>query len=337
LREAVRRVHDAFGQPAVIEAFCGDREFNVSILQDGDSLRLMPVAEIEFRNFGADRPRIIGYEAKWNPATFEYQHTTRVLPARLSEAEAGRIGTCAREAWQALGCRDYARVDIRMDEAGALYVIEVNPNPDIAPDAGFVKALEAGGVTYAGFIECLLCNAASRLGPGTGAAPSASAVAHATGHVIRRSEPADRDRVLDLTQRTGFFRPDEIEIAREVLDEALRDGPGGHYQSFVIDVEGAVAGWVCCGPTPCTVGTWDIYWIAVDPAYQKRSLGRALLHHAETCIRERGGLLAVLETSGRDDYLPTRGFYLKCGYDEAALIRDYYSAGDAMVIYTKRL
>jgi ribosomal protein S18 acetylase RimI-like enzyme len=85
------------------------------------------------------------------------------------------------------------------------------------------------------------------------------------------------------------------------------------------------------------VGTWDIYWIAVDPEYQKRSLGRALLDHVETIIRERGGRMSVLETSGRAEYLPTRGFYLKCGYTEAAVIRDYYGTGDSMVLYTKRL
>lgn len=335
LKDAVKRVHEAFGQPAVVEAFCGTREFNMSILQEGDRLRLMPVAEIEFRQFGADRPRIVSYEAKWNPSTFEYKHTTRVLPAHLPEADAERLGACAREAWQALGCRDYARVDIRMDDAGALTVIEVNPNPDIAPDAGFAKALEAGGVTYPEFVEILLRNAFARLGPG--AVPAAAPRAHAGGHVIRRSEAPDRDPVLALTQKTGFFRPDEVEIAREVLDDALRDGPGGHYQSFVIEVDGTVAGWVCCGPTPCTLGTWDIYWIAVDPAFQKRSLGRALLHHAEACIRERGGRMAVLETSGREDYLPTRGFYLKCGYEESAVIRDYYSPGDSMVLYVKRM
>lgn len=335
LRAAVQRVHDTFRQPAVIEAFCGTREFNVSILEDAGQLRVMPVAEIEFRNFGPGRPRIVGYEAKWNPEAFEYQNTTRVLPALLSEADAGRIGACAREAWQALGCRDYARVDLRMEESGALAVIEVNPNPDISPDAGFAKALEAGGVTFSAFVETVLRNASARLGGGADPAPAAASPGHTPGHVIRRNEPADRERILALTRKTGFFRPDEIEIAREVLDEALREGPGGHYQSFVIEVDGTVAGWVCCGPTPCTVGTWDIYWIAVDPAYQKRSLGRALLHHVEACIRERGGRMAVLETSGREDYLPTRGFYLKCGYAEAAVIRDYYAPGDSMVLYIK--
>jgi D-alanine-D-alanine ligase-like ATP-grasp enzyme/ribosomal protein S18 acetylase RimI-like enzyme len=335
LREAVRRVHDVFRQPAVIEAFCGTREFNVSLLQDGDRLRVMPVAEIEFRQFGADRPRIVSYEAKWNPDAFEFKHTVRVLPACLTQAEADRIGACAREAWQALGCRDYARVDLRMDEAGALTVIEVNPNPDIAPDAGFAKALEAGGVSYAAFVETVLRNAFARLGPGAVPAPASQPATRAAS--IRRSGVEDREAVLALVRKTGFFRPDEVEVAREVLDDALRDGPGGHYQSFVIEADGTVAGWVCCGPTPCTVGTWDIYWIAVDPAFQKRSLGRALLNQAEACIRERGGKLAVLETSGRDDYLPTRGFYLKCGYAEAAVIRDYYGPGDAMVIFTRQL
>ncbi len=337
LQKAVRRIHDQFHQPAVVEAFCGTREFNVSLLQVGDEVRCMPVAEIEFKGFGPDRPRIVGYEAKWHPDSFEYKHTLRVLPACVSEAERARLCACSQEAWQALGCRDYARVDLRMDASGALTVIEVNPNPDISPDAGFAKALEAGGLSFPEFVETILRNAQIRLGLGPERVAVPVGRVGRGGHNIRRSEPADRDRILGFTQKTGFFRPDEVEIAREVLDDALRAGPGGHYQSFVIEVEGLVAGWICCGPTPCTVGTWDVYWIVVDPDFQKRSLGRALLDHAEACIRERGGRISVLETSGRADYLPTRGFYLKCGYHESAVIRDYYGPDDSMVIYTKRL
>jgi D-alanine-D-alanine ligase len=335
LVDAVKRVHDGFRQAAVVEAFCGDREFNVSLVQEGDSVRCMPVAEIEFRGYGTDRPRIVSYQAKWHPDSFEYQHTVRVLPAKLPEETTARICRCAQEAWKALGCRDYARVDLRMDGQGNLTVIEVNPNPDISPDAGFIMAVKAGGLSYADFIDLMLRNAAGRLGGGLEIHAPPPKASH--GHTIRNSEARDRDLILDFTKRTGFFRPDEVEIAREVLDDALRDGPGGHYQSFVIEVEGRTAGWICCGPTPCTVGTWDIYWIVVDPVYQKRSLGRALLHHAEARIRERGGQLAVLETSGKPDYLPTRGFYLKCGYEEAAVIRDYYGPDDALVIFTKKM
>ncbi len=338
LAEAVRRVHERFGQPAVVEQFFGVREFNLSILQDGKSVRVMPAAEIEFEAFEPERPRIVSYEAKWRPDSFEYTHTKRVLPAPLTDAEAARLAACAREAWDALGCRDYARVDMRMDEPGALAVIEVNPNPDIAPDAGFPKALEAGGVSYADFVAILLRNALGRLGQGSDrpAAPAPSAPG-APAPVIRPSDAHDRDRILGFTQRTGFFRPDELEIAREVLDDAICEGPGGHYQSFVIEVEGVAAGWVCCGPTPCTVGTWDIYWIVVAPEHQSRKMGRALLDYAEARIRERGGRLAVLETSGRSEYRSTRGFYLRCGYAESAVIPDYYGPGDAMVVYTKRL
>ncbi|MFO7534158.1 MAG: GNAT family N-acetyltransferase [Kiritimatiellia bacterium] len=336
LTAAVRRVHDQFGQPALVETFCGTREFNVSLLQVADELRCMPVAEIAFKGFGPDRPRIVGYEAKWRPDSFEFTNTTRVLPAEVTAEQAERLCECARAAWQALGCRDYARVDLRMDEAGELTVIEVNPNPDVSPDAGFAMALKAGGVAYCDFVEILLNNALIRLGPEE-SAPAGTSAVPAHGYPIRRSEQADRDRVMEIIRETGFFRPDEIEIAREVLDDSLRDGPGGHYQSFVIEADGRVTGWVCCGPTPCTVGTWDVYWIAVDPDYQKRSLGKALLQHAESCIMERGGRISVLETSGKSDYLPTRGFYLKCGYEESAVLRDYYAPGDALVIYTRHL
>jgi hypothetical protein len=79
---------------------------------------------------------------------------------------------------------------------------------------------------------------------------------------IRQARPEDRASVLGLLKRTGFFRPGELKIAAEVYDAAIAAGPGGDYQSFVArDVQSTV-GWVCYGPTPCTEGTFDIYWLS---------------------------------------------------------------------------
>jgi len=337
LPAAVRRIHRRMNQPAVIETFFGCRELNVSLAEMDGRLHVFPPAEIDFSAFGPDRPRILTYAAKWRPRSFEYRHTPRLLPASLSEEERERAMALARDAWRALGCRDYARVDLRMDERGQMVVIEVNPNPDIAPEAGFSRALEAAGFSFEIFVRAMLENAARRLGRSTRIVTPAVRPVAASEAVIRRAEQRDREAVLELVRRTAVFQPHELEIAREVLDDALRDGPGGHYQSWVLDAGGVVAGWVCFGPTPCTAGTFDIYWIAVDPACQGRGYGRRLLDHAEREIAARGGTLCVLETSGRPAYRATRGFYERCGYRLEAEIADYYAPNDPLNIYVKRL
>lgn len=160
---------------------------------------------------------------------------------------------------------------------------------------------------------------------------------NATAPEIRHTIAADRAPILAFMQATGFFRPDELDVAAEVLDEALKAGPAGHYQSFAA-VSGAVpVGWVCVGPTPCTLGTFDLYWIAVAPATQGHGVGSLLLRHAEALIRARQGRLVVIETSGQPRYDTTRFFYLKNGYAEAARLPDFYAPGDDKVVYLKRL
>lgn len=154
---------------------------------------------------------------------------------------------------------------------------------------------------------------------------------------IRWSSGADRDAIVDFTRATEFFREDEMQIAIEVLDEALAKGPAGHYQSYTAECGGAPAGWVCFGPTPCTVGTYDVYWIVVAPAAQNKGLGSLLLAHAEQLIAAGGGRLSIVETSGRSIYDATRQFYLRRGYHEAARVEEFYAPGDDQVIYVKRL
>jgi ribosomal protein S18 acetylase RimI-like enzyme len=143
--------------------------------------------------------------------------------------------------------------------------------------------------------------------------------------------------VVALLAETQFFRPDEMTIAKEVLDEGIQGGPASHYQSYVAQAAGRVVGWVCFGPTPCTVGTFDVYWIAVDKTCQGQGLGKRLMGFAESKIAACGGRLAVAETSGREGYRPTRVFYEKLGYKAAAPIADFYAPGDDKVVFTKVL
>ena len=154
---------------------------------------------------------------------------------------------------------------------------------------------------------------------------------------IRKALVTDHPVVIDLVKATNFFYPVEIEIACEVFDDAAMNKPGCTYQSYVAEVEGQVAGWICFGATPCTLGTFDIYWIAVDPARQRHRIGTKLLDFAETKIREQKGRMIAIETSGSNKFLPTRNFYERNGYILAATVKEFYAPGDDKWIFTKHL
>lgn len=147
---------------------------------------------------------------------------------------------------------------------------------------------------------------------------------------------ADRDRVRAIVEATDVFRADEVEIALEVFDGAVAR-PGGDYTGLGAWADGQLVGWAAYGETPGTVGTWDLYWIAVDPASQTKGVGRQLMAECETAIAGRQGRLIVVETSSRASYAPTRGFYERLGYVAQARIPDYYAPGDGLTVYVKHL
>ena len=158
-----------------------------------------------------------------------------------------------------------------------------------------------------------------------------------TGTVtIRAAQAADRDRVAEIVEATGVFRPDEADIALEVFDGAV-ERPGVDYNALGAYEQDEMVGFACFGPTPCTIGTWDLYWIAVDPAGHRQGVGRKLMDACEQRISAARGRLVVVETSSRTDYGPTRAFYEKLGYTPAARIAGFYAEGDDLVVYTKQL
>ena len=129
--------------------------------------------------------------------------------------------------------------------------------------------------------------------------------------LLRSLTPADRGAVEAMTRKTGFFHEDEVAIALEVFDAAV--GRDVRLRGAGRRGDGTLAGWICWGPTPCTLGTCDLYWIVVDPAHQGDGIGSTLLGEMEQRLAGRARLI-VVETAGRDDYGPTRAFYERRGY-----------------------
>lgn len=147
--------------------------------------------------------------------------------------------------------------------------------------------------------------------------------------------PEDRESVRRLVDSTGVFSPVEIDVAVELVDERLKHGLKSEYYFVFAEQDGRPVGYTCYGPIPLTDASFDLYWIAVDKALHGQRIGRALLEQSEELIRQLGGKRVYIETSNRHHYAPTRGFYLRCGYRQAALLNDFYADGDDKVIYVK--
>lgn len=304
--------------PAMIQAFVGGRELNVGIVGDA----LLPISEIVF----SGSRRVVSYAAKWDPGSEADRHTRPLCPAPLDPARCAQVLDLARRAWAAVGGSGYGRVDLRADEHGEPWILEVNPNPDLAPTAGLARMADAAGWGYDGLIDRILAAAGGSRGN----------VALPPDQLdIRPLRPADRPALEALIRSVELFSEAEKDVAVEVLDAYLAT-PGRDYHALgAFDRERELLGYACYGPTPCTVGTWDLYWIAVAGETRGRGVGTSLMDDVERNVASHRARLLVIETSSREDYTPTRAFYERRGYDAVARVPDFYAPGDDRVIFAR--
>ncbi len=166
--------------------------------------------------------------------------------------------------------------------------------------------------------------------------PAGPAGRDAPSSSIDFARPGDGPQILAIAANAGVFTPGEVATVRELWEDYLRNGEAAY--SFRVYREGGkVLGFSCHGRHDLTERTFDLYWIATDPSARRRGVGRALLRRVEEEVRQAGGRLIVVETSGTPAYAPTRAFYRSCGYELEATIHDFYHTGDDLVIFTKHL
>lgn len=154
---------------------------------------------------------------------------------------------------------------------------------------------------------------------------------------LRASDPI---AVGELVAATKFFSVAEKDVAVELVDDALaRGAASGYHFVFANAAESThrIDGYTCYGPIPATASSFDLYWIAVTPRVQRSGLGRELLLETERRAVGLGARQMYVDTSGREQYSPTRAFYERMGYEKAAELADFYAPGDAKIIYWKKL
>jgi D-alanine-D-alanine ligase len=189
------RVHHVWrehGQPALVEEFIDGREFNVSLLaRPGGDFEVLPIGEIRFDTLPAGRRRVLDYDAKWNPGATFRQSDAALCPAPLDTVAAGRMARSAIAAATVLGARDYVRVELRQrDTDGELFVIEVNPNPDLSDGCEFLRSARAAGIgndtTILRIAACAAARIDSRHEDHDRNDPTASSPAQAVRHTARQ-------------------------------------------------------------------------------------------------------------------------------------------------------
>lgn len=150
LAAEMRKRCDALGGVCFAEEFIDGREFNLSLLAGADGPEVLPPAEIVFSDYTPDMVRIVDYQAKWDEESFHYHHTPRTFDFGPADADLlQELTEIARRCWQAFGLAGYARVDFRVDAAGHPFILEINTNPCLSPDAGFAAALARSGISFA--------------------------------------------------------------------------------------------------------------------------------------------------------------------------------------------
>jgi len=152
--EFCRREH---GGRWFAEAYIEGREFNISVLEENGQPRVLPIPEMVFQNWRADRPRIVGYDAKWAETSSEYNDTARQFRSESDDPALYRkLTELSEAAWRLFRLKGFARTDFRVSEAGEPFILEINPNPCLEPGSGFAAAAAEAGMSYAEIIERIL-------------------------------------------------------------------------------------------------------------------------------------------------------------------------------------
>ena len=352
LEARVDTIRRAYGPSVLIEAFIRGREFNVALVEQDGVPTPLPFSEILF----VPPPHaphlwpIVSFDAKWRPDTLDFTATPAKNPADVTPELQAEVSLLARKAYELVGCRDYARVDFRVDEIGNVFVLEVNPNPCISPLAGLAAGLETAKVPYGAFIVNL-AKAALRRGADPESTdtieyrdeatpPAVRAVTEATPkqrHRVRETRRADVEALSALLQSNevvGGFPAPEFKLHLGRLMQR-KDRRGRRLLTALR--RKTIVGCIVLSPAENGQGIGIVEAIWVHPDSRKAGVGRLLLEAGESLFASVGlRLIAVHLSSGPGD-ATARQFLQECRYRPAGEWSDYDRDGYARLTFTKPL
>lgn len=151
---------------------------------------------------------------------------------------------------------------------------------------------------------------------------------------IKESDP---DTIEEIVRSTGFFYEHEIPVARELAEERIAKGIESGYLFVFAEIDGKTVSYACYGLTPCTVGTFDLYWIVTHNDYRGKGIGIEVLNETIRQVKLMNGRMLIAETSTKEQYQPTRTFYEKNYFLCEAKITDFYAPGDGKAVYICRI
>jgi ribosomal protein S18 acetylase RimI-like enzyme len=155
---------------------------------------------------------------------------------------------------------------------------------------------------------------------------------------IRALAQRDREKLYSMLVETQVFTREEIEVAMELIDIVIKDPNQEDYRiACMANAEDQAIGYVCYGSVPMTQGTFDLYWIVVDPRSQGQGVGSKLLRFLEEVVRERKGRMILIDTSSIPQYEKTQKFYSRHGFQEVARVPDYYHPGNDRITFCKKI
>lgn len=158
--------------------------------------------------------------------------------------------------------------------------------------------------------------------------------------IVRPIQPQDRAPLAQLLRSIEQFKPEEVDVAEELIAASIEDPAGSGYETLVAlepRPDPSITGYICYGRTPMTASTYDLYWIAVDPTRQGRGIGRVLYNAFVDRLRAQGEAQVRIETSSKESYAATGGFYERLGFSVDGRLRDFYAPGDDLLIFYKKV